>query len=212
MSNADPAEIYQRYVEHQVHAGEQQFAEEEKQTTLPLKSGWLTKQGHVVKNWKRRYFVLSAAPAHVSQRRSLVLTYFDSPEEAERGACKGAVPLEPGDFEVLTEHGKQYNNEDTIMICLHTVSSNAHQSYLIRADSDPGAMREWVELIQRGGAGPTAGDDTPRRVQGAAHWRVSLEGKRRKRKGSNITDSIAWRRSPDWNDRVVHSQEDSSLH
>jgi len=43
------------------------------------KSGWLQKRGHLVKNWKRRYFILT----------DVAIIYFDQP------------PMHPGDFEFI---------------------------------------------------------------------------------------------------------------
>jgi hypothetical protein len=69
----------------------------------PLKSGWLVKQGHVFKNWKRRYFVLMRRPGTTG--RSLLLVYYDTEYTATHAPekCKGAIPLEQGYFDVMNE-------------------------------------------------------------------------------------------------------------
>eukprot|EP01114_Cavostelium_apophysatum_P005789 TRINITY_DN1696_c0_g1_i1.p1 TRINITY_DN1696_c0_g1~~TRINITY_DN1696_c0_g1_i1.p1 ORF type:complete len:990 (-),score=230.87 TRINITY_DN1696_c0_g1_i1:114-3083(-) len=47
---------------------------------LPQKEGWLTKEGHLIKNWKRRWFVLKDA----------LLFYFKAPQDVEP---IGIIPL-----------------------------------------------------------------------------------------------------------------------
>lgn len=75
--------------------------------------GYLTKQGHVFKNWKKRYFVLDDS----------ILTYFDK----KGGTAKGYFTISPS----TTIQEKVVSNRDTI--CLENKTKN--ESLILQADA-----------------------------------------------------------------------------
>eukprot|EP01043_Picozoa_sp_COSAG02_P088750 COSAG02_NODE_25821_length_648_cov_0.739526_1_plen_158_part_01 len=119
--------------------------------TEAARTGWLMKQGHVVKNWKKRWCVLwPAAQSTWAQKHrggGQLLVYYESPESQ---APKGIVPLDPGNYEITNEHGLEYRGEPALKITLKDAGS-AHKSYLFSNTSpeEPGEVRLWHELIVR---------------------------------------------------------------
>lgn len=78
----------------------------------PMKKGWIKKQGHVVKNWKNRFFILNYG----------VLTYYDK----DGGESSGLVEQAKGKIElqfatvsnvINDEHGKALSDKD-FRICV----------------------------------------------------------------------------------------------
>jgi len=98
------------------------------------KSGWLQKRGHLVKNWKRRYFILT----------DVAIIYFDQP------------PMQPGDYEFLK--GSINLVGCSIKKTLETafedkrycfgLAMNDGEEYFIAADTSP-ELEEWTIEIKK---------------------------------------------------------------
>lgn len=116
-------------------------------------SGWLEKEGHMVKNWRRRWFVLWPASGsswaqkhaesrwaqtHGSERTQQLLLYYESEESS---APKGIVPLQPGRFEIASEAGGPYRGEETLVLSVQAEAA-VHSRYVIRSEEpgDPGDL------------------------------------------------------------------------
>lgn len=106
--------------------------------------GWLEKEGHVVKNWRRRWFVLWPASGSKwaqfhsdslwaqtrgTQRTQQLLLYYES---SDSPMPKGIVPLEPGRFTVQSEDGGLYRGEETLVLSVQAETA-AHSRYIIRS-------------------------------------------------------------------------------
>lgn len=117
--------------------------------TEPARSGWLEKEGHVVKNWRRRWFVLwpasgsEWATAHAASawaktcgddRTQQLLLYYES---AGSAVPKGIVPLQPGSFTVKSEAGGDYIGQETVVLTVNADSAATHSRYVIRSE-EPG--------------------------------------------------------------------------
>ena len=116
-------------------------------------SGWLEKEGHMVKNWRRRWFVLWPASgskwaqihagslwaqARGVQRTQQLLLYYES---ADSSAPKGIVPLEPSCFEIQSEDGGTYRGEETLVLAVQATAA-VHSRYILRSENrgDPGDL------------------------------------------------------------------------
>jgi hypothetical protein len=117
--------------------------------TEPARSGWLEKEGHVVKNWRRRWFVLwpasgsewakthsasAWAKEHGDSRTRQLLLYYES---AESQVPKGIVPLRPGSFSVTSAAGGDYRGEETVVLTVDSEATASHSRYIIRSE-EPG--------------------------------------------------------------------------
>ena len=92
-----------------------------------LKAGFLVKQGHVVKNWKKRWFVL----------RENKLEYYVDPRDK---SSRGMIPLDDVTLSLTTDQAGKPN-------CFGIFHPD-RKTYLIYADSDR-EMMEWVTAIRR---------------------------------------------------------------
>ena len=98
-----------------------------------VKCGWLIKQGHSVRNWKRRWFVL----------RESVLEYYASPKDAvPRGkiALKDVVAVVP-DVAADAEHPHCFE------AVVYPADAAESRSYLMYA-ADEALRLEWVECVE----------------------------------------------------------------
>ena len=91
-----------------------------------LKTGWMSKQGHVRKSWKRRFFVLE----------STVLLYYERPSDTKP---KGQVLLDGITITMAARKGKPH--------CFG-VHHPTRQPYFISASSEA-EMLQWVRAIRR---------------------------------------------------------------
>lgn len=95
-----------------------------------LVEGWLVKQGHLVKNWKRRYFVLEWP----------VLKYYKDPADAP-AAARGQVLCDQVTLSeklALERTGKEY--------CFGIFHPD-RKTYFLQAESEADMMR-WVKAIR----------------------------------------------------------------
>ena len=90
-----------------------------------VKAGFLTKQGHKVKNWKRRWFVL----------RGHMLQYFRKPSDA---APAGVIDILKYDLE--------RGADSKAPLRLRMLSRTSEEEYCIEADS-PRDFVDWVKAI-----------------------------------------------------------------
>lgn len=109
-----------------------------------MKTGWLQKQGHMVKNWKRRFFVLNYG----------VLAYYEQDSVANhRGvaeAPKGKVNLKGATITVVTpdevsERGKKAAEVSDLRLCVADVSGV--KLYLQGKSRDE--KKEWFDALRR---------------------------------------------------------------
>lgn len=111
-----------------------------------VKAGFLLKQGHRVKSWKRRWFVL----------RGRYLLYYKKPTD---GVPTGTLDL--GDFFL------EQSVDDAAPLRIRLPSKSSDLEYLLEADSNlafvewakaiDGAMTEWAALNGAGGNQKTRG-------------------------------------------------------
>eukprot|EP01121_Diplochlamys_sp_Union-15-3_P014907 TRINITY_DN481_c0_g1_i1.p2 TRINITY_DN481_c0_g1~~TRINITY_DN481_c0_g1_i1.p2 ORF type:complete len:187 (-),score=33.64 TRINITY_DN481_c0_g1_i1:1000-1560(-) len=95
----------------------------------PDKEGQLKKQGHVVKNWKQRWFII----------KNSMLFYFKNKTSLDKPL--GAVPLE--DAQINTEpKGKK-------PFCFEVHSPKINKTFLIQANDKP-TMDSWVQAVKTG--------------------------------------------------------------
>eukprot|EP01117_Protostelium_nocturnum_P009883 TRINITY_DN3520_c0_g1_i2.p1 TRINITY_DN3520_c0_g1~~TRINITY_DN3520_c0_g1_i2.p1 ORF type:complete len:535 (+),score=143.33 TRINITY_DN3520_c0_g1_i2:333-1937(+) len=104
---------------------------------LPEKGGWLTKRGHKVKNWKRRWFVL----------KDPNLSYYNKPRDT---IPLGVIVLDDiqavfTEDSLAEDDGLIDKNEKKPNYWFEIVTTK--NSYLIHADSEE-EMREWIESIE----------------------------------------------------------------
>jgi hypothetical protein len=102
------------------------------------KGGWLTKQGHKVKNWKRRWFVL----------KDPTLAYYVKP----RDTTPAGVIILDDILTIVSEKNIYEENRSAAGNPQEKLSNwfeiiTKKNSYLITADSED-EMREWVEAIE----------------------------------------------------------------
>ena len=123
------------------------------------KIGWLSKEGHIVKSWRRRYFILwpRAGSAWVAQHarsvklaapvsRQLLLYY----ESEHASAPRGVIALQRGEFQLGSEHGTAYRGEDTLVLTVHASDRTKRKRFILRSDvpGDPTELIEWARLIE----------------------------------------------------------------
>eukprot|EP01119_Soliformovum_irregulare_P012251 TRINITY_DN3170_c0_g1_i5.p1 TRINITY_DN3170_c0_g1~~TRINITY_DN3170_c0_g1_i5.p1 ORF type:complete len:692 (-),score=166.49 TRINITY_DN3170_c0_g1_i5:1379-3454(-) len=94
----------------------------------PQRAGWLVKEGHLVKNWKKRWFVLKDG----------FLFYFRTPEDMEP---MGIVPLRDGILKKVPESDKQF--------CFKLCPKNAVIPPFFVCASDNTDYEEWIRLIKK---------------------------------------------------------------
>jgi hypothetical protein len=116
-------------------------------------SGWLEKEGHMVKNWRRRWFVLWPAcgskwaqhhaesrwaQSRGKKRTQQLLLYYESNDSP---TPKGIVPLEPGCFIIQSEDGGTYRDEEVLVLAVQAKTAN-HSRYILRSEKrgDPGDL------------------------------------------------------------------------
>jgi RhoGAP domain/PH domain len=99
---------------------------------MEKKVGWLQKRGAVVKNWKRRWFVLCAFD-HVN------LVYFDRESPSASATPKGVIPLHSSI--VKTNADAQTGRQHSIVIC--TAFS---RDFYVHASSAQ-EIDEWIRAI-----------------------------------------------------------------
>lgn len=97
----------------------------------PDKEGELKKQGHVVKNWKHRWFVI----------KKDTMYYFKSKKDTVRQPL-GTIPLEDA---VLTVTDTKVKNSKKEFL-FEVTSTRIDKSFLIQAASQQ-EMNEWIEAI-----------------------------------------------------------------
>jgi len=90
------------------------------------KGGYLTKKGHKVKNWKRRWFVLKFG----------TLTYFKNPRDS---TALGSIPLN-------TIHKITMGLQEIERPYCFEIQTSNHVNYLISAD-DAKEMKVWAQAI-----------------------------------------------------------------
>ena len=164
--------------------------------------GWLVKEGHFVKNWRRRYFVLWPDPDSAWSRQHAELThqavsrqllvYYESPESI---SPKGVITLRRGDFQMASEMGSAYRGEDTLVL---TVTTPQRKRYILRTDTpgDPTELRRWVDKIETGTLGrPLATPAEMAVVQLDPPVNFVVDCPQRT-KAPGVRDCVAWRRSP----------------
>ncbi|EGC39974.1 hypothetical protein DICPUDRAFT_91113 [Dictyostelium purpureum] len=93
----------------------------------PDKEGDLRKQGHVVRNWKKRKFII----------QNDMLFYFKEKEERP----VGAVPLRMSRVYENKSLGKQY--------CFELVSPRINKTFFIQANSQD-EMLSWMKAVEKG--------------------------------------------------------------
>jgi hypothetical protein len=106
---------------------------------IPLmKTGWLKKQGHMIKNWKERFFILNYG----------ILQYYENNGQDKQGvaeAPKGKVNLKNATVTVVLndENGKQLDSDYRLLI----TESNGQKLLLqMKASQD---RKEWFESIRK---------------------------------------------------------------
>jgi len=95
------------------------------------KEGYLLKQGHLVKNWKQRWFVLSGAN----------LYYFRSPQDE---ILKGVIHLQKG--KVTVE--KNDLDEHCFLIKIYDPIECDVLTYFIKADTED-IMNDWIQSLRK---------------------------------------------------------------
>jgi hypothetical protein len=100
----------------------------------PDKEGELKKQGHVVKNWKHRWFVI----------KKDTMYYFKSKKDTVRQPL-GTIPLEDAVLNVTDLKSKNTKKE----FLFEVSSPRIDKSFLIQASSQQ-EMNDWIEAINAG--------------------------------------------------------------
>jgi len=125
----------------------------------PAKTGWLYKEGHVRKNWKRRFFVLW--PSEPVPKLGQLLLYYTDPDG---GAPKGIIPL--CEFNIVTPK-TQREFEHCFRITIEDyVPQGSHRKYIIASENQD-TLLEWSTAIQQNTDWESAG----------AGFRPSMVGK-----------------------------------
>jgi hypothetical protein len=181
-------------------------------------TGWLSKEGHVVKNWKRRYFVLwpkagsawaglhtrAASTRMASPTSQQLLLYYESPEAK---APRGVIALRRGEFQTGSEHGTTYRGEDTLVL---TVDTPSRKRFILRSDvpGDPTELIKWAELMKTGTLGaPELPEHDSKIVQLAEPVAFIVRCPARE-KAPGVRDIVSWRRSPNMEDKVAAEEEE----
>ena len=172
------------------------------------KVGWLSKEGHLVKSWRRRYFILwpRAGSAWVAQHarsvklaapvsRQLLLYY----EGEHASAPRGVIALTRGEFQLGSEHGTAYRGEDTLVLTVHASDTSRHKRFVLRSDvpGDPTDLIEWAKLIEAGTL------EVPEQPTDIVHLEQSVAFVVHcpsRQKAPGVTDMVLWRRSPSMDD------------
>ena len=111
-----------------------------------LHAGWASKEGGLVKNWKRRYFVLRTrltgdrlCPENANATH--ILLYFKSTGQALAGeASTGAIPITPG-ATVVTEHVKKDKR------CVKITSPGDTRAYFLVSEGGGVGNASWIEAL-----------------------------------------------------------------
>lgn len=108
--------------------------------TIPdLTTGWLKKQGHMVKNWKRRFFVLSYG----------VLKYYEKNGQEGRGSGEnelGSVGLKGATVKVVVN--ADASKSGTLKDCRMSVESSNGKDLLIEAES-VAEKNAWFDALKK---------------------------------------------------------------
>ncbi|EFA75580.1 p21-activated protein kinase [Heterostelium album PN500] len=115
------------------------------QWNKPDKEGELKKQGHIVKNWKKRWFRIQKD----------MLFYFK--EQSDQRPI-GVVPLRMCRVSVNSSIGKQY--------CFELVSPRIDKTFYIQATSQD-EMNQWIKAVEKGSEYSTVG--TPFNLKHIVH-------------------------------------------
>jgi hypothetical protein len=99
--------------------------------TPPSHTGWLKKQGHVVRNWKRRFFVLERGR----------ISYFDSDKQGS--ALKGSLCLENVDMRISNSSDGGDKNADCR---IYLIDLSVGKDLLLIADTAVEAII-WKEAL-----------------------------------------------------------------
>ena len=111
-----------------------------------LHAGWASKEGGLVKNWKRRYFVLRTRLTGdrlcpESANATHILLYFKSTGQALAGkASTGAIPITPGATEV-TEHVRKNKR------CVKIKSPGDPRAYFLVSEGGSVGNASWIEAL-----------------------------------------------------------------
>lgn len=93
----------------------------------PDKEGELKKQGHVVKNWKNRWFIIQHD----------MMFYFKSRSELSKP--KGCIPLRSCTAKELPRKDKQF--------CIELVAPRINKSFIIQCNNNQ-EVKEWIQAIE----------------------------------------------------------------
>lgn len=172
------------------------------------KVGWLSKEGHVVKNWKRRYFVLwpragsawaaqHARTLSVPESRQLLLYY----ENEHAKAPRGVIALRRGEFQIGSESGTAYRGEDILVLTVHATESSARKRFVLRSDEpgDPTDLIEWAQLMEAGTLGNIPQQTGVVQLEQPVAFVVHCPARQ---KAPGVTDMVMWRRSPCMDDKA----------
>jgi len=104
--------------------------------TRIAKRGWLYKEGHVRKTWKRRYFVLSAS------RLTDSIIYFSEEMEVNK---KGEISLK----DCIVERATNIKGRGNYSFLIHTKTREQGEAkdFLLDAE-DEQECNEWIHAIQ----------------------------------------------------------------
>lgn len=174
------------------------------------KVGWLSKEGHIVKNWKRRYFILwpRAGSAWAAQHSRTVkldapipqqlLLYYES-EQAK--APKGVIALRRGEFQIGSEHGTAYRGEDSLVLTVQANATSARKQFILQSDvpGDPTDLMEWARLMEEGTLGKPLHHAAVVRLDEPVTFIVHCPTRQ---KAPGVKDRVMWRRSPSMEDKV----------
>lgn len=115
-----------------------------------LRVGWASKEGGLVRNWKRRFFVLRSrlAEDHLptwAAGATHVLLYYKSPDDGHAGAAPtGAVPIIPG--KTVADEYSRGNRR-----CVRVRNMDARTYYFAAEGSggeDGTENRDWIEALR----------------------------------------------------------------
>lgn len=97
-----------------------------------LKQGWLTKKGHVRRNWKERWFVLQGTK----------LKYYEKPlQPGKERPLLGEIPLHKGSVAIDSSTQK-----DFMFTIQAAMVDGEKKNYLVKARTETD-MREWIDAI-----------------------------------------------------------------